>query len=63
LLTAHLQETAQEVPESAVGTFIDAYLAGDLVTVTRMMKQMPVTQWEHFVVQCGAITRYKWNRQ
>jgi hypothetical protein len=61
LFKAALQEMRETTADSATAAFIDAYLAGDLVAVTRMMKQMPGTKWEHFVVQCGAITRYKWN--
>lgn len=60
LLTAMLQETAQRLPESPTARFINAFCAGDVVTVTRMLKQMPVTKWEHFVIQCSAITREKW---
>lgn len=60
-LTAYLREANATFPNLAL--FIDAYLKGDLVTVTGMLKEMPVTRWEQFVVQCGAITRYKWNEQ
>lgn len=60
ILTALLQTGSQSYPETPVASFIDAYLMGDVVTVTHLMKQMPVTKWEHFIIQCGAITRYKW---
>lgn len=60
LLTALLQTGSQSYPETPVASFIDAYLAGDVVTVTGLMKHMPVSKWEQFIIQCGAITRYKW---
>jgi nucleoside diphosphate kinase len=58
LLTA-LQNTMQA--HAPLAAFITAYLAGDVVTVSQMMKQMPVTKWESFMIQCGAITRDKWS--
>ena len=58
-LVKFLQETATTRP--TVADFINAYLAGDLVTVTTMMRQMPVTKWEHFVTQCGVVSRDKWH--
>lgn len=60
-LTALLQSTAQRTDALEITQLINAYLAGDVVTVTGMLKTMPVTKWEHFSIQCGAITRYKWN--
>jgi nucleoside diphosphate kinase len=60
VLTEVLQQTAQRLPENPLAHFINAYLAGDLVTVTGMLRQMPTTRWEDFIVQCGVITRYKW---
>jgi hypothetical protein len=59
LLTIHLRETAARYPDTA--PFINAFLTGDLVTTTDLLKQLPVTRWEHFVIQCGAINRDKWN--
>ncbi len=61
MLTAVLQEAAQQLPDSTVAEFSRAYLAEDVITVTNMLKHMPVTKWEHFIIQCGAITRGKWD--
>jgi nucleoside diphosphate kinase len=60
LLTEILQKAAQQQPASTTARFITAYLSGDIVLVTALLKQMPVTQWEHFAVQCSTITRDKW---
>lgn len=60
-LTDILEESARRLPESVIAHFIQAYLAGDVVAVSWMLKQLPVTKWEHFIIQCGAITRDKWN--
>jgi nucleoside diphosphate kinase len=62
LFTATLQDLAVRLPDSVIARFIKAYLAGDLVTVTGMLKTMPVTKWEHLIIQCGAISRDKWNQ-
>jgi nucleoside diphosphate kinase len=58
-LSAHLRETAAR--HAATAPFIEAFLAGDLVAVTAMLAALPVTRWEHFVIQCGAINRDRWN--
>lgn len=59
-LSELLSDAAKRLSDARITGFIDAYLAGDLINVTEMMNAMPVTQWEHFVIQCGVITRYKW---
>lgn len=61
VLTRVFREAAERSSPSAVSQLINAYLAGEVVTVTRMLKRMPVTKWEHFIIQCGAITRDQWN--
>lgn len=58
-LTMHLRETAAH--HSGIAPFIDAFLAGDLIAVTGMLKSLPVTRWEQFVIQCGAVNRDRWN--
>jgi nucleoside diphosphate kinase len=58
-LSAHLRETAAR--HAATAPFIEAFLAGDLVAVTAKLKALPVTPWEHFVIQCGAVNRDSWN--
>lgn len=58
-LTLHLRATAARY--QSVAPFIDAFLAGDVVAVTDMLKSLPVTQWEHFVIQCGTINRERWD--
>jgi nucleoside diphosphate kinase len=58
-LTRHLRETAAR--HAATAPFIDAFLAGDLIAVTAMLKSLPVTRWEHFAIQCGAVNRDRWN--
>jgi hypothetical protein len=59
-LTTHIRDAARKMPESPIAQFIDSYLAGDVVAVTQLMKSMPLTKWERFVVQSGALTRDKW---
>lgn len=56
-----LEKTAQKAITSTITEFIEAYLAGDVVRVTLMMATMPLTKWENFVVQCGAINHKEWN--
>lgn len=58
-LTAHLRKTASE--RSNVAPFIDAFLTGNLLSMTEMLKSLPVTSWEQFVIQCGTINRDQWN--
>jgi nucleoside diphosphate kinase len=60
LLTGLLRETAARLPGTDIRDLIDAYLTGDVVAVTPMLRRLPVTKWEHFIIQCGAITRHKW---
>lgn len=58
------QETNQQLTailKAASTPFTEAFFAGDMVTVTQLMQHLPVTPWERFVIQCGTITRYKWN--
>lgn len=60
-LTELLQSARHQTDAIQITELIDAYLAGNVVSVTGLLKQMPVTKWEHFIIQCGAIKRYKWN--
>lgn len=60
-LSGILQEIAKNTTHTDYAELIPAYLAGDLITVTRLMHTLPLTRWEFFVIQCGAITRDKWN--
>lgn len=46
--------------DSHIATLIRAYFAGDLVAVTAMLKTLPITSWEHFVLQCGVLSMDKW---
>ena len=57
-LSQHLRAIAAH--HSQVAPFIEAFLAGDLVTVTNLLKSLPVTRWEHFVIQCGTANREHW---
>jgi nucleoside diphosphate kinase len=61
VLSGVLQETSQRLHGSVLAQLIDAYMTGDLITTTALLKEMPVTKWEHFIIQCGVITRDKWN--
>lgn len=54
----YLVQCLQKV--SSATELAEAYLAGDVVAVTNLMEGLPVTQWEHFVIQCGTLTRDKW---
>ncbi len=62
-LTALLRHKAEDLHGSALATFIEAFLAGDVISVTHGLAQMPVTPWEHFIIQCSAMTRDKWNSE
>jgi nucleoside diphosphate kinase len=62
-LTSLLQTVAVKLSGQAVAGFIEAYLRGDIVAVTAAMKQMPVTKWEHFVIQCSTLSRDRWLQQ
>lgn len=57
-LTFHLRETATRHPQTT--PFINAFLTGDLIAVTEMLASLPVTRWEHFVIQCGTVNRDRW---
>lgn len=57
--TLQLRETAAKHSETT--PFIDSFLAGDMINLTNMLKSLPVTRWEHFVIQCGAVNRDLWN--
>jgi nucleoside diphosphate kinase len=62
-LTPLLQSAAAKMSGHPAAGFIEAYLRGDLVSVTEAMKQMPLTKWEHFVIQCSTLSRDKWLQQ
>jgi nucleoside diphosphate kinase len=62
-LTSLLQTAAAKMSGHPVAGFIESYLRGDIVAVTAAMKQMPVTKWEHFVIQCGTLSRDRWLQQ
>jgi hypothetical protein len=32
-----------------------------MVAVSDGLKHLPVTRWEEFIIQCGAITQDKWH--
>lgn len=55
-----LQTIADDVTNTLASRFITAYLSGDVIGLTEMFKQLPLTAWEKFVLQCGAITRHTW---
>ena len=60
VLTAWLQNAGQNLSSDRLSQFVAAYLAGDIVRVTETMATIPLTVWEQFVVQCGAINRNEW---
>jgi nucleoside diphosphate kinase len=69
--SGNAQETNQQFTQllreaagryGSVAPFIEAFLTGHIVTVTHLLQSLPVTQWEHFVIQCGAINRDSWNK-
>ena len=62
-LTTVLQSSALKLSSHPAAGFIEAYLRGDIVAVTAAMKQMPVTKWEHFVIQCSTLSRDRWLQQ
>lgn len=58
-LTQQLEQTAVQHP--TLSPFIHSFLTGDLIKTTAMLKSMPVTRWEQFVIQCSVIGRDKWH--
>jgi nucleoside diphosphate kinase len=60
-LQTALRDVISALGDGDIARFISDYLAGDVVAVTEMLKRLPVTPWEHFAIQCGAVTRDKWN--
>lgn len=46
--------------DAQVDALLRAYFAGDLATVTAMLPTLPVTSWEHFVLQCGVLSMDAW---
>jgi nucleoside diphosphate kinase len=46
--------------DNDITSLIEAFLSGDIVAVTRLCADMPVTQWELFVIQCGALSQEAW---
>jgi nucleoside diphosphate kinase len=62
-LTSLLQAAVVKMSGHPTAGFIEAYLCGDIVAVTAAMKQMPVTKREHFVIQCGTLSRDRWLQQ
>jgi nucleoside diphosphate kinase len=60
ILTDIMHHTAHQFPDTLAAKFIVAYLGGDVISVSEMFKQIPVTLWEKFIIQCGTITRDKW---
>lgn len=56
-----LIRVANEHPQPFVAGFIEAFLSGDVVAVTAASRIAPTTRWERFVLQCGAMSRAKWN--
>lgn len=61
-LTGLLQRQVDEHLPNYLKEFIQAYLAGDIGQVSHLLKQVPVTAWEGFAIQCGAINRDTWNK-
>jgi nucleoside diphosphate kinase len=59
-LTSLLQTATAKLSGHVVAGLIEAYLRGDIVAVTAAMKQLPVTKWEHFVIQCSTLSRDRW---
>ena len=61
LFSAELSALASRYPSSPIAPFITSYFAGDVVTVSDSLKHLPVTRWEGFIIQCGAISQDKWH--
>lgn len=60
LFSNELTSLASRYPSSPINPFITGYFAGDVVAVSHSLKHLPVTRWESFIIQCGAITQDKW---
>ena len=58
--TGVLEQMMADQPDEEIVAFIESYLEADVVGVTQTMENLPVTPWERFVIQCGALTREDW---
>lgn len=60
-LSALLKKCASSYPSTIISDFADAYFESDLVAITPLLRQLPLTTWEQFVMQCGTLTRKQWD--
>jgi len=60
-LTNALEAVRQNYPDTEVSHFIQNYLEGDFVAVAETLQKLPVSRWEELIIQCGTITRERWN--
>lgn len=56
-----LESVMQDYPRTDISLFIEHYLEGHFVDVSIALQTMPVSRWESLMIQCGVITRDKWN--
>ncbi|MFW5748372.1 MAG: nucleoside-diphosphate kinase [Chloroflexota bacterium] len=61
LFDAVLSSLASRYPSSPIAPFITSYFAGGMVAVSAGLQHLPVTRWEGFIIQCGAISQDKWH--
>ena len=60
-LSVSLREIVSNYPKTIISDFADAYFEGDIVSITPLLHQLPLTTWEQFVIQCGTLTRHQWD--
>ncbi len=61
LFSTELHSLTSRYPPLPIAPFITSYFAGDMVALDNSLKHLPVTQWERFIIQCGAISQDKWH--
>ncbi|GAB5493516.1 MAG: hypothetical protein Phog2KO_37310 [Phototrophicaceae bacterium] len=60
-LSPLLNAVTQDYPNTLIADFVTAYFEGDIVRLTPLLHQLPLTTWESFVMQCGTLTRKQWD--
>lgn len=60
-LSIVLKDAISDYPNTIISDFVQAYFDGDLVAITPLLRRLPLTSWEQFVVQCGTLTRKQWD--
>lgn len=62
MLSTQLDTVVTRTDHDEIIRVVQAYRAGNLVDLDAMRPTLPLTSWEAFVLQCGAITIEKWKQ-